>query len=126
MLMETTGQVICTVGRSASEEQTAMASLIIGWGMAGKELGKLMGETEHGMFTREGIDSHLITTFITSDMMLNVFVQNSAKLGLARFKIKQYQKLLQILVERFKTEQQKHVNPLADISEEEVDQLLGF
>lgn len=126
ILIETTGQVLYAKPLDLGNESAALTSLIIGVSAASRQLSAMMGEETAPTLVHEGEGVHLITTEISKDVILALFMENQEKIGFARFKIKQFQPVLKALVDRMKIERKTEKNPLADITEAEVDRLLGF
>lgn len=126
MLLETTGQILYSGRKRTSGDTSALASLIIGINAASQQLGLLMGEKNYPIVLQEGSGLHFLSTFITKDVILAIFIDRNEKLGFVRFKVKQYQVVLKALVERLKYERQRIRNPLANVTEEELDRLLRF
>jgi len=105
---------------------TSLAALIVGVSSAGQQLGRLMGENQRPTLVQEWTNHNLLTSFITEDVIVAAFMDKKEKLGFIRFKITQYQAVLEALIKRHFIERKKFVNPLANVTEEELDRLLGF
>jgi len=126
MLLETTGQIIYASREDKTRDVLSLASLMIGVSVASQQLGTLIGEKNSPTLIQEGKQSHLLSLFIMDNVILVVLIDKTERLGFVRFKAKQYQAVLKALVERLQCERETVINPLANVTEEEVDRLLGF
>lgn len=127
ILLETTGQILHSTHPHRSTNILPLTSLIVGMTAASQQLGLLLGEKKYPMLVQEGKKLYLLSTFITKEVILAIFTNNHETIGLVRFKIRQYEAVLKALIELMGQERQRNIrNPLADVTEEELDRLLGF
>ena len=126
LLLETSGDIIAKAGFKSPKDISPLGSLLVGVGAASDQLGKLLGERNSPILVQEGEKFHLLSSFIEGDVILAIFVVQKEKIEFVRFKVKQYRVVLKALVERFKVERRTLVNPLANVTEEELNRFLVF
>jgi predicted regulator of Ras-like GTPase activity (Roadblock/LC7/MglB family) len=126
LLINAHGQTIYSTKQYPASELPVISSLVIGLHSAAKQLEKALGGNHSGVFVHEGDSYQLISTSLSNDTLLLIITKHAEYVGYLRFKLKHYHTVLKALVDRFYKEQTTYQNPLANITEEEVDRLLGF
>ena len=128
-VVDKTGQLISQAGETAGVDGTSLASLAAGCVVATGGLAELLGEEEFPSHFHQGRRDNLHISLVGQRIILLVVFDESSSLGLVRLRVKkagsQLGQILEEAQKRSEAEASKRGNPLADITDEDIDQLFA-
>ena len=128
-IVDKTGQLISQAGETSEVDGTSLASLAAGCVAATGGLAQLFGEEEFPTHFHQGRRENLYISLVGPRMILMLVFDESSSLGLVRLRVKKAnQQLARIFEEAQKREDAEatqHKNPLADITDEDIDLLFA-
>ncbi|MFP6639716.1 MAG: roadblock/LC7 domain-containing protein [Myxococcota bacterium] len=128
-VVDKTGQLISQAGETEGVDGTSLASLAAGCVVATGGLAELLGEEEFPSHFHQGRRDNLHISLVGRRIILLVVFDESSSLGLVRLRVKkagsQLGQILEEAQKRSEAEASKRGNPLADITDEDIDQLFA-
>ena len=128
-IVDKTGQLISQAGQTDGIDGTSLASLAAGCVAATGGLARLFGEEEFPSHFHQGRRENLHISLVGQRIILMVVFDESSSLGLVRLRVKkassQLSRILEEAQKRSEAEATKNANPLAGITDEDIDQLFA-
>ena len=128
-IVDKTGQLISQAGQTDGIDGTSLASLAAGCVAATGGLAQLFGEEEFPSHFHQGRRENLHISLVGQRIILMVVFDESSSLGLVRLRVKkassQLSRILEEAQKRSEAEATKNANPLAGITDEDIDQLFA-
>jgi predicted regulator of Ras-like GTPase activity (Roadblock/LC7/MglB family) len=128
MLVDRTGQLLCSVGESMSFDPTAFASLTAADFSANDQLAKMIGEPEFASLFHQGEKESMYLADVARRVILVVLFDERTTVGLVRLRVKQTVGDLKLLFEEMFNRAPRGDEQSAGLlegAEDEIDKLFG-
>ena len=124
-LIDRNGQLIASAGETARFDSTSLASLVAGEIAAAGGLAQLMGEKEFSTLFHEGVRDNIHISIVESRVILVVIFDRRSSLGLVRLRVRKRSEELGRIFEVLARRSKKRPSPLAEITDEDIDNLFS-
>ena len=128
-IVDKAGQLVSQAGDTRDVDGTSLASLAAGCVAATGGLAELFGEEEFPSHFHQGRHDNLHISLVGQRMILMLVFDESSSLGLVRLRVKKASGQLARIVEeaqkKTEAESNQSDHPLADITDEDIDQLFA-
>ena len=128
-IVDKAGQLISQAGETEGVDGTSLASLAAGCVAATGGLAQLFGEEEFPSHFHQGRHDNLHISLVGHRMILMLVFDESSSLGLVRLRVKkaggQLARIVEEAQKRAEAEATQSDNPLANITDEDIDQLFA-
>jgi predicted regulator of Ras-like GTPase activity (Roadblock/LC7/MglB family) len=130
LLIDANGQLMVEWGNTAGLDLLSFCSLAASNIAATATLAQLVGEKDFTLLFHQGKRDSLHISLIGGRVILAVIFGNEASLGLVRLRVRkaaaQIEAVLQRIMRRMALDDRIDVDPLCDITEEDIDELFSF
>jgi predicted regulator of Ras-like GTPase activity (Roadblock/LC7/MglB family) len=128
-IVDKAGQLISQAGDTENVDGLSLASLAAGCVAATGGLAQLFGEEEFPSHFHQGRHDNLHISLVGPRMILLLVFDESSSLGLVRLRVKkaggQLARIFEEAQKRAEAEATQNENPLANITDEDIDQLFA-
>lgn len=124
-VVDKNGQLIATAGDVGHLDSTSLASLVAGEIAATGGLAQLVGEKEFSTLLHEGERDHIHISIVASRVILVVIFDSRSSLGLVRLRVRKRSEQLTDIFHQLLARSAKRPSPLAEITEEDIDNLFS-
>lgn len=128
-IVDKAGQLVSQAGDTRDVDGTSLAALAAGCVAATGGLAELFGEEEFPSHFHQGRHDNLHMSLVGQRMILMLVFDESSSLGLVRLRVKkaggQLARIIEEAQKRAEAESNQSDNPLADITDEDIDQLFA-
>lgn len=130
LLIDVNGQLLNEWGDTAGLDLTSFCSLAASNIAATATMARLVGEKDFTILFHQGKTDSLHISLIGQKVILVVIFGNDASLGLVRLRVRkaaeQVEEVLRRILQRMKIEDRLDLNPLSEVTEQEIDKLFSF
>jgi predicted regulator of Ras-like GTPase activity (Roadblock/LC7/MglB family) len=130
LLIDANGQLMVECGNTAELDVTSFCSLAASNIAATASMARLVGEKDFTILFHQGKRDSLHISLIGGRLILAVIFGNEASLGLVRLRARKaavhIEAVLDRIVRRMALEDRLDIDPLCDITEEDIDGLFSF
>ena len=128
-IVDKAGQLVSQAGDTQNVDGTSLASLAAGCVAATGGLAELFGEEEFPSHFHQGRHDNLHISLVGQRMILMLVFDESSSLGLVRLRVKkasgQLARIIEEAQKKTEAESNQSDHPLADITDEDIDQLFA-
>ncbi|MEL6189111.1 MAG: roadblock/LC7 domain-containing protein [Myxococcota bacterium] len=124
-VIDKNGQLIASAGETNRLDSTSLASLVAGEIAATGGLAQLMGEKEFSTLFHEGVKDHIHISIVASRVILVVIFDSRSSLGLVRLRVRKRSEELGRIFEELSRRSSHRPSPLAEITDEDIDNLFS-
>jgi predicted regulator of Ras-like GTPase activity (Roadblock/LC7/MglB family) len=124
-VIDKNGQLLASGGDTSRLDSTSLASLVAGEIAATGGLAKLMGEKEFSTLFHEGVRDHIHISLVASRVILVVIFDSRSSLGLVRLRVRKQSERLGGIVKALVERSADRPSPLAEITDEDIDNLFS-
>jgi len=130
LLLGTSGQLIAEWGDTSELDLDAFCSLTASNIAATASLAELVGEEDFTLLFHQGKEDSIHISLIGERVILAVIFGKEVPLGLVRLRVRKagqiIQKVVDMVLSRMKLEDRMDLNPLCEITEQDIDELFSF
>lgn len=130
LLIDANGQLVAAAGDTAGLDVTSFASLAASNLAATASMARLVGEDDFTILFHQGARDSIHLSLVAERVLLAVIFGGEASLGMVRLRARRASAELQGVVDRIyrrtNLEQRLHLDPLCEITDEDVDGLFSF
>lgn len=124
-VIDKSGQLLASAGDTSRLDSTSLASLVAGEIAATGGLAQLMGEKEFSTLYHEGVRDHIHISLVASRVILVVIFDGRSSLGLVRLRVRRQSEELARIVEQMAARKAERPSALAEITDEDIDNLFS-
>lgn len=124
-VIDKNGQLLASGGDDSRLDSTSLASLVAGEIAATGGLARLMGEKEFSTLFHEGARDHIHISIVASRVILVVIFDSRSSLGLVRLRVKKRSEQLAGIIKTLVEQSATRPSPLAEITDEDIDNLFS-
>jgi predicted regulator of Ras-like GTPase activity (Roadblock/LC7/MglB family) len=130
LLVDTAGQLMRESGNTAGLDMTSFCTLAASNIAATASMARLMGENDFTILFHQGKKDSLHISLIGHRVILVVIFGSEASLGLVRLRVRkaaeQIEAVVQRIVRRMGVEDRLDLDPLGEITEQDIDELFSL
>lgn len=130
LLLGTSGQLVAEWGDTSELDLDSFCSLTASNIAATASLAELVGEEDFTLLFHQGKEDSIHISLIGERVILAVIFGKEVPLGLVRLRVRKagqiIQKVVDMVLSRMKLEDRMHLNPLCEITEQDIDELFSF
>lgn len=130
LLIDTNGQLVADTGDTASLDVTSFASLTASNIAATASLARLVGEKDFTILFHQGERDSIHISLVGQRAILAVIFGKEASLGLVRLRVRkaaaEIEDVVQRILRRMTLKDRLDVNPLCEITDQDIDDLFSF
>ena len=130
LLIGSSGQLIADWGDTSELDVDSFCSLTAANIAATATLATLVGEDDFTLLFHQGKEDSIHISLIGEQVILAVIFGKEVPLGLVRLRVRKagliIQKVVDLVLSRMKIEDRLDMNPLCEITEQDIDELFSF
>ena len=130
LLLDVNGQLIAEWGNTAGLDVTAFCSLAASNIAATATMARLLGDNDFTILFHQGKEDSIHVSLIGDRVILAVIFGKEASLGMVRLRVRraaqEIEGVVERIIQRMSLQDRLDVDPLCEITEQDIDELFSF
>ncbi len=130
LLLDVNGQLIAEWGNTAGLDVTAFCSLAASNIAATATMARLLGDNDFTILFHQGKEDSIHISLIGDRVILAVIFGKEASLGMVRLRVRraaqEIEGVVERIIQRMSLQDRLDVDPLCEITEQDIDELFSF